>query len=89
MDRLNIERTLEELKGLTGIVFSTEKVPLDEIRVFIDRVNPEYLSLPNGYVAMVPSSSALFLIEGGRIKVYTKGYTSNNHMNPNAKRVSS
>jgi hypothetical protein len=88
MDHLSIERTLEELKGLTGIVFSTEKVPLDEIRVFIDRVNPEYLSLPNGYVAMVPSSSALFIIEGGRVKVYTKGYTSNNPMNPNARRVS-
>jgi hypothetical protein len=87
MDHLSIERTLEELKGLTGIIFSTEKVPLDEIRVFIDRVNPEYLSLPNSYVAMVPSSSALFLIEGGRVKVYTKGYTRNNPMNPNAKRV--
>jgi len=87
MDHLSIERTLEELKGLTSIVFSTEKVPLDEIRVFIDRVNPEYLSLPNGHFAMIPSSSALFLIEGGKAKVYTKGYTRNNPMKPNTKRV--
>jgi hypothetical protein len=78
MDHLSIERTLEELKGLTDSVFSTEKVPLDEIRVFIDRVNPEYLSLPDGYVVLVPSSSALFLIEGDEIKVYTKGYRYEN-----------
>ncbi len=87
MDHLSIKRTLEELKGLTGVVFSTERVPLNEIRVLIDRVNPEYLSLPNGYVARVPSSSVLFLVEGGNIKVYTKGYIYDNPGYPNVKQV--
>ena len=83
MDRLNVERVFEELKDLTGAVFSTEKAPLDEIRVLIEEVNPEGLRLPNGYVAMgyfamVPSSSALFLVEGNKIKVYAKSYRYEN-----------
>jgi hypothetical protein len=78
MDRLNVERVFEELKDLTGVVFSTEKVPLDEISVLVEKVNPEGLRLPDGYVAMAPSSSALFLVEGKEIKVYAKGYRYEN-----------
>jgi hypothetical protein len=89
MDRPNIERVLEELRGLTNIVFSREKVPLDEIGVLIHRVNPEYTKLPYGHIVMIPSSSALFLVEGDEIKVYTKDHTYENPMLPrNVKRVS-
>jgi hypothetical protein len=89
MDRPNVERVLGELKVLASIVFSTERVPLDEIRVLIDKVNPEYLKLPGGFTLTVPSSSALFLAEGDEIKVYIKDYTRENPMLPrNVKRVS-
>jgi hypothetical protein len=74
MDRPNVERVFEELRDLTGVVFSKEKVPLEEISVLVEKVNPEGLRLPDGYVAMAPSSSALFLVEGSEIKVYAKGY---------------
>jgi hypothetical protein len=87
MDRLNIERVLEQLKDLTGAVLSSERVPLDEIMVLINRINPENLRLPEGYIDEVPSSSVLFLDEGDKIKVYTKGYTYENSRYRNVRRV--
>jgi hypothetical protein len=44
----------------------------------VKEVNPEGLRLPGGNVAMAPSSSAFFLVEGNEIKVYAKGYRYEN-----------
>jgi len=88
MDHLNMKRFLKELKDITSAVFSAKKVPLDEIGVLIEKINPEYMRLPNGYVSGVPSSSALFLVEGDNIRVYTKGYAYDSHNYPNVRELS-
>ncbi len=72
MDRPNMEKVFEELKRLVGAIFSVEKAPLDEIRVKIQRLVPEYLQLPFGRVANC--SSALILLEGDSVKVYAKNH---------------
>ncbi len=72
MDRPNMEKVLEELKRLVGAIFPIEKAPLDEIRVKIQRLVPEYLELPVGRAATC--SSALILLDGDSVKVYAKSH---------------
>ncbi len=88
MDRHNIERVFEGLKNSVFAAFSEKRVPLDDLRVLIYRVNPEFLRLPNLYIGEVPSSSVLFLAEGDKVKVYTKGYVDDKPSYVNVKIVS-
>jgi len=72
VDLPNMEKVLEELKVMVGAIFSSESAPLDEIRVSIERLVPEFLGMPVG--RSTSSSSALILLEGDSLKVYAKSY---------------
>jgi hypothetical protein len=76
MDRPNIESLLERLKYLANTIFSTEEAPLDEISILISKINPDDLEKSSEYDT-VPSSSAVFLVEGDVIKAYVKGHGNN------------
>jgi hypothetical protein len=84
MDHPNMEKVLEELKTMVGAIFYSERAPLDEIRVSIKRLVPEFLAMPAGRAKN--SSSALILLEGDSLKVYAKSYRKEADY-PNVKEV--
>ncbi len=84
MDRPNMEKVLEELKIMVGAIFSSEIAPLEEIRVLIERLVPEYLGMPVGRATI--SSSALILLEGDSLKIYAKSHRRDADY-PNVKEV--
>jgi hypothetical protein len=65
LTQYTLKRILEELGGRVGLALSTDVVPLEEIEMSIETINPSISQASSD-----PKVLALFSIEGDRVKVY-------------------
>jgi hypothetical protein len=72
LTQYTLKRILEELRERVGLALSTNVVPLEEIEMSIETINPS-ISQASSYPTQAssdPKVLALFSIEGDRVKVY-------------------